>query len=1649
MTLNTAQRLALNLDSHIAIDAGAGTGKTSTIVERVIEHYLTEDQRATRILPRPERPGRLQGGLLVSPMSERIDLNDWGGLLPGEVVLLTFTNLAADEMRDRLRHRIAQLRFGSYSSDKDDQSDPRIRHEGFPEQLLMLLEDAPIGTIDSFFNQLVTPYRSLLGDTLGHDVVTEAGRIRIIEAGINTLWRLPRAANLLGDAVDAGVPADDVEAVLAARDRIARHFAGRKKSARMLRNLIDNSVFIGEGERGLLNATNRVDPELLRARLMESIRSQDIDEFTGRLGNSISDYCEVIRNHISHFAATGWASETRMASLVELADDGRPADDWERLVWAGQVLMCTVSSKLLKPDPTIFPSHKLPNDQQWPAGIEPWSTIKANATKIAVRDQIHICTNAVKDLLVSPLGQRVLHHTQLAMILEATPGAHAPPDHASLLRHLPEPLPERLNGGLRAATSGFTLTAEARNLDDLRIVLRGLKGIVKMLKEREEVHEFDDITRLAGDLLLAKCPDICRTFYPRRIIDALDSIPDEAWRDDHIHRAFRALEALEADPLSAAESADVLGEIRADLERRLALLKQIRRRYRAFIIDEAQDNSPLQWRLLSRLWGPREIRTDEVEEPDTDWQPTICYVGDMKQSIYAFRQAEVAGFRLYANRLRRINEAEFQNIPVLTRAPELRREDASRDPRYSHLLQILRGSELADARARNITDWIPFDSNDGTVILDADEVTARTQGLISLRINYRTQGGLLRVMNEWWEDVFDERHRFFSDADYYAEAQQLIPQPSKQKNSGTLEWICPVRDGGESDPPRELTTYLDPFGPGKPDSTERQAMMIAMRIRALHDGTSTRVRGADGEWRVIQTVEKVEYGDIMILMASRGNLRDTMIRHLHDLGIPAQADREGGLLRRPAAAELDGLLQLIARPRSRHAAAWVARSSLIGMNDDELQRYLSADDEDDLLTRLSRYTTSQRQANLVARWIQLAAADRLIEILEETIDQSDLLTAHHDHVSAQDVEQFVDVVRQLAAEVGGDPIVIADRIRDLREQKGRALEAKTVPPCEAVRVMTIHGAKGLQSKVVIIADLFSDKQVSMTIEDNQRLIVSPEFFASHPAPWAGLDTPLSAMWRHTRRIHMARKDAEARRLLYVAATRAKDHLIVVGSPPKTKWSEDGGLELPWGYTPTKIQLGQMWAESLRQGSWRRGEANSPWSQDGDAAAVEQLMPAKGETRLLDPAALQIEGHLGGGSILPGITVYHHPDCLIDDEANTETPFTPLQKHVRFDLQAHAVAQISPTAQPRSDSGARLQLAPHRLSNIDRCPRRHWFETRGGLRPDPISHERPLGDEDWDERGEDDAEDGANLPTPSQMGLMVHRILEIGIGNSGPTGEEPTRPLPETWTRRSTSRLLDEALIDEVFEELLPKGVDEDATREIVRTMLERIEAGPVGILSRGEEFEGNRVEGLRTEYPFTISNAVELGTLERNRWTPDGLEALARIDTATVDMDGSIDLILCSVSESNSTVRAVDLKTEQARSILDGNGRLIKTLGKTGSAPASKAETEMLLHHRLQLALYHRALERMESQRPQNERREVVRPAILVGVTGRLVEYPAEMFDSAQSELDTVLQTAARMALTTESPLSEFERRPAEEAQICKTCPFNQGAIPICGPQDE
>jgi hypothetical protein len=215
----------------------------------------------------------------------------------------------------------------------------------------------------------------------------------------------------------------------------------------------------------------------------------------------------------------------------------------------------------------------------------------------------------------------------------------------------------------------------------------------------------------------------------------------------------------------------------------------------------------------------------------------------------------------------------------------------------------------------------------------------------------------------------------------------------------------------------------------------------------------------------------------------------------------------------------------------------------------------------------------------------------------------------------------------------------------------------------------------------------------------------------------------------------------------------------------------------------------------------------------------------------------------------------------------------------------------------------------------------------------------------------------------------------------------------------------------------------------------------------------HRLEGLRTEMPFHIALDVETTGSVRQRWSPEGPEPLASMDQAIIEMSGIIDLVLCTVTPNgDSAIRAVDLKTEDAGLIdHDSSEGLLEALGSEDSGPACKAELEILSKHRMQLALYYRALQSIEDARRAADlsHRTVLPPAILVGVTGRMVEYPREMLDQASQELEELLVRTAGMALASDAPLSDFDRLPAEAAHICENCPFHRGALPICGPAEQ
>ena len=100
-------------------------------------------------------------------------------------------------------------------------------------------------------------------------------------------------------------------------------------------------------------------------------------------------------------------------------------------------------------------------------------------------------------------------------------------------------------------------------------------------------------------------------------------------------------------------------------------------------------------------------------------------------------------------------------------------------------------------------------------------------------------------------------------------------------------------------------------------------------------------------------------------------------------------------------------------------------------------------------------------------------------------------------------------------------------------------------------------------------------------------------------------------------------------MLYVAATRAEEHLVIVGSPDNTSWTEDSGLHLPWKYSATQTTLGQMWIESLRQASHRRGETSddSPWMSLEDDNQPHPINSEEGLDRILSPKFTSVGGWL--------------------------------------------------------------------------------------------------------------------------------------------------------------------------------------------------------------------------------------------------------------------------------------------------------------------------------------------------------------------------------------------------------------------------------------
>ena len=1592
MNFNNSQRLGLDIDRHIALDAGAGTGKTTVMAHRYVQHILSHNQRATRLLP-PAAKIPLKGlGALRCPARERTEIKNWQGLLPTETVAITFTKKAASELKGRIRKLISRLRASPpKKGDIHGFHDARISEQGDIEMLLSLIEDAPISTIDSFLSSIVSPWLGLVSENPGGEQISEEDGVLLREEAIRTAWRLQRGT----DAIEVGMQGD-VDEFLNARNRLSVRLGGQYASSTVIRGLMKRSLFVEEASKSMGNRGRNIKSEDLD-HLFVNPTEDILDHWYSSFRSNIEDWIETWLDGGSHFVtgADNPSGMTRFRYVQHLCTMNSDSRIWKlQWIWLVSHAIAPVSHLNKMYCKPLFRASP-PNSQGWPSGL-----LSKTANKTMSKDVKEIITTKaesisqqIRGLMNTPDGLLLRSLGNASFLLNPVIEEPIPIDgQTAYPPRLPTELPQLPPAKLMRLQSDL----EIEVIQDLFTVNKGVQEILSYLKSSEGVADFDDMHRFAEDLLLTRCPAVCRTWYPKPVIDALDSIGDKPWLDDHLHRAIAACKKGT--------------EVHTDLMRRITLVRQLRRSYRAFIIDEYQDTNPQHFRLLSRLWGRRQIEDDELRPPAGEWDPTICIVGDMKQSIYRFRQAELTVMRRAVDIICTMNE---QESAMEHRLDDLKKSHSARDPRpipgsRGSSTSFVQSAKLLSQDAKR-EEWVSFTDGDGSEKIDSISIQRRSKGHIEMRTNHRTLPTLLNTMNYVFQDTFSTRHHMLPGP-WHAESQDLLAGRESDREP-MFEWIIPTTQG-YTELSRDLNVPINPFE--NPESTNRDLanQLLAKRLVSLFSTQRARVKDFKNDsWTdVSSSGHKIMPEDVMILVSSRGRI-PSILEVLEEHGIPAVADKQGILLERPAVRTLMSMLWLACNPSSKAAALEVGQSCIVGLDDSILHNHLMSSSGNQI-EALSKIAPTPQLSSLLTRLAKSVFDNDILGCMNLVVDHSDLLRTYPREGDRQDIDNWLSLFENNLEKEGGDAALALLRLRELEQLGTDGPQSTSAGTSGAVQVMTIHASKGLESPIVVLYDIFNIGTKDTTLSSRDNVLVTPEMIAARIHPWRGASKPQSGLWTLAYMMDKGQRLAERRRQFYVALTRARDRLIVVGAPEDSvKIGNDGCLNL--SRKGGQDNMGYMLLDGLAHASIQAGNQGCVWSNGG--------LDQQSETLSINPSALLNDGYLPNGCV-SGIAVFHHPSCF-----DIQPLISPLSKW-QDRLERLENSSLSEPKQDIRSIVHEVNLPSHSLDTAWKCKRSHWLSMRMNWRPEPLNFIPTKSVESY-------------WPSATEFGSLFHRLLEIGLPNPGIGSEN----LDRTWTEHQPNRLLDEKTMEEVLaqssfnDQKLTKRV-----RERMMKLAKLVDIGVLGKLTKGGEFDAMTLEGLRTELPFNFQHESR-DEIIRERWTPMGNVPVTKIYETKCIFDGRADLVIALKDrDNNSWLQVVDAKTSGCLSSFNDedfeNGHELQ-LGTGLESPyaETKSEREILNKHRLQLTLYCLALEANEAGKPKDLRRRILPPAILIAASGRMVRMQDEDYENAKSDLHELISWMGHISAVGE----EYPAPKCSSPGNCEACVFFNGTIKL------
>ncbi len=353
--------------------------------------------------------------------------------------------------------------------------------------------------------------------------------------------------------------------------------------------------------------------------------------------------------------------------------------------------------------------------------------------------------------------------------------------------------------------------------------------------------------------------------------------------------------------------------------------------------------------------------------------------------------------------------------------------------------------------------------------------------------------------------------------------------------AGLIE-IWPVIEPDDAD-------AVDPWDPLSDSSPRAPANQLAEKIAATIDGWLRNGEHLPSQGRAVRA------GDVLILVRKRHPFAVPMVAALKARGIAVAGSDRIALTDQIVVQDLLVLGDFLILPEDDLALATILKSPLFGLDDDHLLSLAHGRKGTlwkALLTAAESNAAFKPAAETLKRW--RAKADFLppFEFYSSILDRDGVRSKmlHRLGPEAADaIDEFLDLA---LAYDDASPPSLAGFLANLRAAERnikRDMDAKR----DEVRVMTVHGAKGLEAPIVFLPDTCTTSTGDgnatrlLTLRDVEKPDGVPD-----PIIWPVKGLSRLAIVQNAKSAKDARDAEERNRLLYVAMTRARDRLYVAG-----------------------------------------------------------------------------------------------------------------------------------------------------------------------------------------------------------------------------------------------------------------------------------------------------------------------------------------------------------------------------------------------------------------------------------------------------------------------------------------------------------------------